>query len=31
MLSMHPCREMAGTEDPARMERLMGGFFGFEG
>jgi len=31
MLSMHSCREMAGTEDPARMERLMGGFFGFEG
>jgi aspartyl aminopeptidase len=28
MLSMHSCREMAGTDDPAMMERLMGGFFG---
>ncbi len=30
MLSMHSCREMAGTQDPARMERLMGAFFTFE-
>jgi len=28
MLSMHSCREMAGADDPALMERLMGGFFG---
>ncbi len=27
MLSMHSCREMAGAEDPAMMERLMEGFF----
>jgi aspartyl aminopeptidase len=27
MLSMHSCREMGGTEDPAMMERLMGAFF----
>jgi aspartyl aminopeptidase len=31
MLSMHSCREMAGAEDPARMERLMAGFFAVEG
>jgi aspartyl aminopeptidase len=31
MLSMHSCREMAGTGDPAHMERLMGGFFALEG
>jgi aspartyl aminopeptidase len=31
MLSMHSCREMAGAEDPVRMERLMGGFFTLEG
>jgi len=30
MLSMHSCREMAGVEDPARMERLMGAFFAVE-
>jgi len=27
MLSMHSCREMAGVEDPAKMERLMEAFF----
>jgi aspartyl aminopeptidase len=27
MLSMHSCREMAGVDDPAMMERLMGAFF----
>jgi aspartyl aminopeptidase len=30
MLSMHSCREMAGVDDPARMERLMEAFFRFE-
>jgi aspartyl aminopeptidase len=30
MLSMHSCREMAGAEDPALMQRLMGGFFGVQ-
>jgi aspartyl aminopeptidase len=30
MLSMHSCREMAGAQDPAQMERLMGAFFAFE-
>jgi aspartyl aminopeptidase len=27
LLSMHSCREMGGTKDPALMERLMTGFF----
>jgi len=27
MLSMHSCREMAGVDDAAMMERLMAGFF----
>jgi aspartyl aminopeptidase len=27
MLSMHSCREMAGVDDPALMERLMTAFF----
>ncbi len=27
MLSMHSCREMAGVDDPAMMERLMTAFF----
>ncbi len=31
MLSMHSCREMAGVDDPAMMERLMGAFFAFPG
>lgn len=29
MLSMHSCREMAGVEDPEKMERLMGAFFAY--
>jgi aspartyl aminopeptidase len=31
MLSMHSCREMAGADDPAMMERLMAGFLAVEG
>ena len=30
MLSMHSCREMAGADDPAMMERLMTAFFRVE-
>ena len=31
MLSMHSCREMAGVDDPAQMERLMSAFFSSAG
>ena len=31
MLSMHSCREMAGTEDPSSMERLLRAFLTCEG